>query len=151
MNALPLQLLLLTFSGWVNRHQCDVIDYLQEENCVLREHLGHKRLLFTDTQRRRLAAKAKRVGRQRLEQLQTLVTPETLLRWYRKLVAKKYDGTLARRVGRPRTAVEIEQLILRMARENSSWGYTADPRGIVHIEPRNWPQHYQANSTRQWA
>jgi putative transposase len=124
MNALPLQFLLLTFSGWVNRHQCDVIDYLQEENRILREHLSHKRLLFTDTQRRRLAAKAKRVGRQGLEQLQTLVTPETLLRWYRKLIAKKYDGTLARRVGRPRTAVEIEPLILRMARENSSWGYT---------------------------
>jgi putative transposase len=93
MNALPLQFLMLVFAGWVNRHQQDVIDYLQEENRALREQLGGKRLRFTDQQRRRLAAKARRVGRRRLFQIETLVTPDTLLRWHRQLIAKKYDGS----------------------------------------------------------
>ena len=62
MNPLPLQFLMVLFAGWVNRYQCDVIEYLEEENRVLREQLGRKRLLFTDRQRRRLAAKAKPIG-----------------------------------------------------------------------------------------
>ncbi|MGK0170513.1 MAG: putative transposase [Gammaproteobacteria bacterium] len=124
MNALPLQFLLVLFAGWVNRYQCDVIEYLEEENRVLQEQLGPKRLLFSDRQRRRLAAKAKRIGRKGLFNIQTLVTPDTLLRWYRTLIANKYDGTIARRPGRPKTAAELEQLIVRIARENSSWGYT---------------------------
>jgi len=124
MNALPLQFLMLIFAGWVNRHQQEVIDYLQEENRALREQLGGKRLRFTDRQRRRLAAKAKRIGRKGLFQIETLVTPDTLFRWYRQLIARKYDGSQSRRPGRPRTAVEIRELILRMARENPRWGYT---------------------------
>jgi hypothetical protein len=61
MNTLHLEFLMLTFAGWVNRSQQDVIEYLLEENRVLREQLGGKRLLFTDRQRRRLAAKAKAI------------------------------------------------------------------------------------------
>ena len=124
MNALPLQFLMLTFAGWIHRHQQDVIDYLQEENRALREQIGGKRLLFTDLQRRRLAAKAKKVGRKGLFQIETVVTPDTLLRWHRQLIARKYYGSKRRRPGRPRTAVEIRDLILRMARENPRWGYT---------------------------
>ena len=124
MNTLQLQFLMLIFAGWVNRGQQDVIAYLQEENRVLREQLGGKRLLFTDSQRRRLAAKAKAIGRKGLFKISTLVTPDTLLRWYRRLIAKKYDGSKSRTVGRPRTAAEIEELILQMARQNSTWGYT---------------------------
>jgi transposase InsO family protein len=124
MNALPLQFLMLIFAGWVNRHQQDVIEYLQEENRALREQLGGKRLRFTDQQRRRLAAKAKKVGRKGLFQIETLVTPDTLLRWHRQLIARKYDGSKRRSPGRPRTAAEIGELILRMARENPRWGYT---------------------------
>jgi len=60
MDALPLQFLMLVFAGWVNRHQQDVIEYLQEENRALRDQLGGKRLRFTDLQRRRLAVKPKR-------------------------------------------------------------------------------------------
>jgi len=114
----------LIFAGWVNRSQQDVIEYLQEENRVLRERLGGKRILFTDGQRRRLAAKAKAIGRKGLFEIGTLVTPDTLLRWYRRLIAKKYNGSKSRTVGRPKTAVEIEELIVRMARENPTWGYT---------------------------
>ena len=61
MNAPPLQFLMLIFAGWANRHQQDVIEYLQEENRALREQLGEKRLRFTDRQRRRLAARAKAI------------------------------------------------------------------------------------------
>ena len=66
MNTLHRQFLILILSGWVNRSQQDVIEYLQAENRVLREQLGDGRLLFTDGQRRRLAAKAKTIGRKGL-------------------------------------------------------------------------------------
>jgi transposase InsO family protein len=124
MNAPQLQFLMLIFAGWVNRHQQDVLEYLQEENRALREQLGGKRLRFTDQQRRRLAVKAKAVGRKGLFELEPLVAPNTLLRWHRQLIARKYDGSKRRRPGRPKTAVEIEKLIVRMARENPRWGYT---------------------------
>ena len=131
MKATKLHFMMLIFAGWVNRHQQDVIEYLQEENLVLREQLGGKRLRFSDSQRRRLAAKAKLVGRKGLFEISTLVTPDTLLRWYRTLVARKYDGSKNRRPGRPRTAPKIEALILKMARENPRWGYTRI-RGALH-------------------
>ena len=84
---LPLQLLLVMFAGWVNRHQLDVIEYLQEENRVLKERLGGKRLRFTDAERRRLARKARALGRKVLNELETLVTPDMLLRWYRSIAS----------------------------------------------------------------
>ena len=124
MNTLQLRFFMLIFAGWVNRSQQNVIEYLHEENRVLRDQLGGKRLLFTDAQRRRLAAKAKAIGRRGLFDIGTLVTPDTLLRWYRRLIASKYDGSKARKAGRPKTAAEIEQLILQMARGNTTWGYT---------------------------
>jgi hypothetical protein len=77
---------MLILAGWVNRHQQEMIEYLQEENRVLREHLGVKRLRFTDVQRRRLARRAEPIGRRGLSEIATLVTPDTLLRWYRELV-----------------------------------------------------------------
>ena len=89
MNTLQLQFLISILAGWVNRGQQDIIEYLQKENRVLREQLGAKRLLFTDVQRRRLAAKANKMGRKGLFEISTLVTPDTLLRWYRRLIARK--------------------------------------------------------------
>ena len=93
MRLTPLHCLLAAVAGWSNRHQLKVIHYLQEENRVLREHLGRRRLLLNDQQRRKLAAKAKDLGRKALRELDTIVTPDTLLRWYRKLIARKYDGS----------------------------------------------------------
>jgi hypothetical protein len=110
MHAAQFQLLILSMAGWVNRSQQTVIESLLEESWVLREQLGARRLLFTDAQRRRLRAKAKRVGRKGLFGIATVVTPDTLLRWDRRLIAKKYDGSRHRRVGWPKTAAEIEQL-----------------------------------------
>lgn len=124
MNTAPLQFLILTVAAWLNRGQQDLIEYLQEENRVLREQLGGRRVRFTDPQRRRLAASARRLSRKALSGLDPIVSPETLLRWYRTLIARKYDGSKRRGPGRPRTPATIEQLILRMARESPSWGYT---------------------------
>ena len=124
MNSLHVQFLMLMFAGWVNRSQQEVIEYLQAEIRVLREQVGRDRILFTDGQRRRLASKAKVIGRKGLFALGTIVTPDTLLRWYRQLIAKKYDGSTARKPGRPKTAAEIEKLILDMASNNPGWGDT---------------------------
>ena len=124
MNSLHVQFLMLMFAGWVNRSQQEVIEYLQAEIRVLREQVGRDRILFTDSQRRRLASKAKVIGRKGLFALGTIVTPDTLLRWYRQLIANKYDGSTARKPGRPKTAAEIEKLILDMASNNPGWGYT---------------------------
>jgi putative transposase len=119
-----LHVLIAMVAGWLQRHQQQTIAYLLEENRVLKAHLGGRRLRFTDTERRRLAALAHPLGRQRLKALATLVTPETLLRWYRRLIAQKFDGSQQRRpLGRPRVTEEVEQLVLRMAAENATWGY----------------------------
>ena len=124
MSPLPLQLLILMFAGWVNRGQLDVIEYLKEENRVLKERLGGRRIYFTDVERSRLARKARALGRKTLNELETLVTPDTLLRWYRELVAFKWNYSHRRGPGRPRIMTTIVDLIMRMALENPSWGYT---------------------------
>jgi len=100
-----------------------VIDYLQEENRLLREQLEGKRLRFNDDQRRRLAVRAKKLGRRMLHDLTTVVTPATLLAWHRRLIARKYDGSRQRGPGRPRVLEEIQRLVIRMATENRDWGY----------------------------
>src|SRR5438105_4970892 len=119
----PFSFLVVSLAGWLNQRQHQIIHYLVEENCVLREQIGRRRLRFTDDQRRRLAAKAKKLGRKVLAQVATIVTPETLLAWHRKLIAKKYDGSAFRTPGRPPTSTEISNLVLRMAEEKPSWGY----------------------------
>ena len=120
----PWQLYLVILSGWIHRQQQEVIEYLRTENQVLKEKLGTKRILLSDDQRRRLAAKGKILGRKRLEEVGTLFTPDTILRWHRMLVAKKYDYSERRqKVGRPVLAKEVVHLVLRIARENPSWGY----------------------------
>jgi putative transposase len=119
----PFRFVVIAVSGWMNQRQLQVIDYLREENRVLREQLGGRRLRLNDNQRRRLATKAKGLGRKILAEVATIVTPETLLAWHRKLIARKYDGSGKRGPGRPRTAGETENLVVRMAEENRDWGY----------------------------
>jgi transposase InsO family protein len=120
----PFRFMLISVAGWMNQRQHDCIEYLREENRVLRELLGHQRLRLNDDQRRRLATRAKGIGRRLLANFATIVTPETLLAWHRRLVAKKYDGSSKRGPGRPRTQGETEVLVVKMARENRDWGYT---------------------------
>lgn len=119
-----LRLLLHFFAGWVNRRQLNVIEYLKEENIVLREQPGGRRLRLTDAQRRRLAVRGKAIGRKALKDVACIVTPDTILRWYRRLIARKYDGSKRRGPGRPRTAEDISELVVRMATECPTWGYT---------------------------
>ncbi len=97
------------------RRQLDVIEYLQEENRVLKARLGGKHLRLTDAERCRLARKAHALARKLLSELDTLVTPDTLLRWYRHLIARK--STYSRRPGpgRPRVMATIVDLVMRMA------------------------------------
>ena len=124
MMTYHVQFLLLVLAGWVNRQQQDVIDYLQEENRVLRAGLRGKRLSLSDDDRRRLAVKAQALGREALAQIASVATPATLLRWHRHLIAAKYDGSKNRSPGRPPTAKDIRELVVRVARENPTWGYT---------------------------
>jgi putative transposase len=118
----PLQTLLVALAGWINHHQQHVIEYLVEENRVLKGQVQGRRLRLTDDQRRRLAAKG-RLGRRVLRQVATIVTPDTILRWHRHLIARKWTFE-PKRPGRPGIMREISSLILRMATENPTWGYT---------------------------
>ena len=97
----PLRTLLLVASGWVNRQQQDTIAYLVEENRLLNEQLKGRKLRLNDDQRRRLAALAKRLGRRTLNAVATIVTPDTLMKWHRHLIASKWNFEATRRVGRP--------------------------------------------------
>jgi hypothetical protein len=129
----PFSFLVISVAGWMNQRQQHVIEYLVEENRVLREQLGDRRLRFTDSQRRRLAAKAKRLGRRVLDQVATIVTPATLLTWHRKLIAQKYDSSALRKPGRPLTSTEISNLVVRMAEENRGWGYTRIQGALANL------------------
>lgn len=128
----PFQFLVIVLAGWMNQQQQYVIEYLREENRVLREQLGNRRLRFTDDQRRRLAMRAKDLGRKLLAEVGSLVTPDTLLAWHRKLIAQKYDGSARRKSGRPGTQKEIAGLVVRMAEENHDWGYRRIQGSFLH-------------------
>ncbi|WP_144995261.1 hypothetical protein [Polystyrenella longa] len=99
----PWYLFLLTMVGCMTREQQHVIDYLQTENNILRNKIGKKRILQNDDERRRLAVKGKQLGRKLLSELGTLFTPDTILRWHRELIARKWDYSSKKKcVGRPR-------------------------------------------------
>jgi transposase InsO family protein len=125
--------LVVALAGWINQQQREIIDYLQAENRVLREQLGPRRLRFTNDQRIRLAAKAKRLGRQVLHQFKTIVSPDTLLAWHRHFIARKYDGHQHRGPGRPASTAQIRQLVVRMATENRDRGYTRIQGALANL------------------
>jgi putative transposase len=129
-----LHLLIAIVAGWIQRHQQRVITYPQEENRVLQAQLGGRRLRLTDTERYRLAALAHPLGRQRLQEIATLATPDRLLRWYKPLIAQKFDGSMKRRpLGRPRVSEEVEQLVVHMAEEHPTWGYRCLQGALTHL------------------
>jgi hypothetical protein len=120
-----LHVLIAMVAGWVQRHQQQVIAYLQEENHILKGQLGSRRLRLTDTERRRLAALAHPLGRKRLTEIASIATPATLLRWYKRLIAQKFDGSKHRkRLGRPPVAEEVERLAVRMAQDTPRTQWT---------------------------
>ena len=120
---LPIHLVAVSLAGWLNRHQQLAIDYLHEENRVLREQIGKRRLRLNDDQRRRLAAKGKPLGRKLVGSLVSIATPATILAWHRKLIALKWTFNPKGGPGRPRKTRDIEELVVRLAKENPAWGY----------------------------
>ena len=115
--------LLASISGSVDQELLLRNEYLATENRILRNQI-QGRLQLNDSDRITLAEIGKRLGRNALEEVAQIVRPETILAWHRKLVAKKFDGSKSRSFpGRPTTDDSIEELILKMARENRSWGY----------------------------
>jgi transposase InsO family protein len=123
MDVSALRVLLLIVTGWLDRREREMLAYLIEENRVLRRQMCGRRLRLTDDDRRKLAARAYRLGRQALREIGTIVTPDTLLRWHRQLITRKWTypkkGTCCRSV-----RGELRQLLGRMAGENPTWGYT---------------------------
>jgi transposase InsO family protein len=115
--------MLVYITGSVDRELLLRNEYLVTENRILRNQL-QGRLRLTDGERRTLAEIGKQLGKRALEEVASIVRPDTILGWHRKLVARKFDGSKNRMYpGRPRIDDEIEQLIIRFARENRSWGY----------------------------
>ena len=110
-------------TGTVDQELLARIEYLAAENRILKAQLKG-RLKLSDAERATLAEIGHRLGRKVLAEVATVARPDTILAWYRKLVARKFDGSKARRSpGRPRIKREVEQLIVRMAKENDDWGY----------------------------
>ena len=135
-----LHVLIAMVAGWLQRHQQQVITSLLEENRVLKAQLGGRRLRLTETARRRLAALAHPLGRKRLQEGATLVTPETLLCWYTRFIAHKFTGSWHRqKLGSPCVAEEIDQLVVRMAEENPSGQVRCRERlgGLLRYSYRN--------------
>ena len=119
----PWHILLATICGLVNQRQQQIIEFQNVQIEALLQKLGRKRLLLDDDQRRLLAVKGQSIGRKALLELTTIVTPDTILCWHRKLVGKKYDSSDKRKAGRPRIRQEIVDAIVRFARENPTWGH----------------------------
>jgi transposase InsO family protein len=110
-------------TGLVNQELLLRNEYLASENRILRAHLP-ARLRLTDPERSTLAEIGKRLGRKALNDVACVAKPDTLLGWYRRLVAQKFDGSKFRSYrGRPRISREVTDLIVQMAKENSGWGY----------------------------
>jgi putative transposase len=129
-----LALLSAGIACWLERQATARIEYLKAENRALRARLGRRRILFTDAERRTLATLAREVGRKALSSLDPIVTPATLLRWHRELAAEKWTFLERCRPGRPRTKIDTEQLIVRMATDNPSWGYTRIQGALMNLQ-----------------
>ena len=115
--------LLAYVTGTVNQELLLRNEYLAAENRILRGQIKG-RLLLSEGEKGTLAEIAHRLGRIALEDVATAAKPETILGWYRKLIANKFDGSKLRRsIGRPKVDQEAERLVLQMAKENPSWGY----------------------------
>jgi transposase len=128
MLPVTVQFLVAMFAYGLNERMARKAEYLREENRVLKEALraatGKSRIPLTDEQRRRLATKGRALTPAEREECCQIVRPSTILAWFRRLAARKYDSSRVRRPGRPRKANDIRELVLRMAHENPGWGYT---------------------------
>jgi putative transposase len=133
VNLAVVRLFVTAVAGWWADQRQASVAYLIEENRILRAHL-RGRLRLTDDERRRLAAHGHRLGRRRLHQVATIVTPDTILRWHRLLIARKW--MYAMRPRRRGVLAEIRRLVVRMAKENPSWGYTRIQGALTSVGHR---------------
>ncbi len=125
--------LLVYITGSVEEELLLRNDYLVAENRILRDQL-QGRLQLTDAERKTLAESGKKLSKQALEEVASIVKPDTILAWHRKLVAQKFDGSKHRNSpGRPRVDPELEELVLRLARENHTWGYDRIRGALKHL------------------
>jgi hypothetical protein len=133
MSQVPfaLQFVVLAVSGWLTHRQQFAIEYLLEENRVLRQQLGNRRLRLTDAQRRRLAVRGRKLERKVLDELAGLVTPDTILRWYRTLVARKYDGSKKRGRACRRDKMAFRERELAEPMPPSAWTDVATDRSVL--------------------
>jgi len=117
------KILLACITGSVEEELLLRNEYLVTENRILRQQI-EGRVLLTDAQRWTLAEIAKKLGKQAVEEVATIVKPETILVWHRKLIDQKFDGSKQRKsLGRPRVDKELEDWVVKMAKENRGWGY----------------------------
>jgi len=130
-----LHLIVASLFDWLERDQRNVIEFLREENRVLKAQLQGRRLRLNDNERQRLAVIGQRLGRRILADVATIVTPDTILRWHRELIARKWTNETSR-PGRPGVHVEIRRLVVRMATDNPSWGYTRIQGALKNLDHR---------------
>ena len=123
-------------TGMVDQELLARIEYLAAENHILKAQLKG-RLKLSDAERATLGEIGHRLGRKVLGEVANVARPDTILAWYRKLVARKFDGSKVRSPGRPQIKREIEQLIVRMARENRDWGYDRIPGALANLGKRS--------------
>jgi putative transposase len=120
-------------TGTVDQELLARNEYLVAENRIMKAQLKG-RLKLSDAEREALGGIGHRLGSKVLRDVATIAQPDTILGWYRKLVARKFDGSKARRgPGRPRIKREVEQLIIRMASENRGWGYDRIARAVAKL------------------
>jgi transposase len=125
--------LLVYVTGSVDEQLLLRIEYLVAENGILRNQIKGRQHL-SDAERITLAEIGKKLGKQALEEAAKVAKPDTILGWHRKLVAQKFDGSNQRKsLGRPRVGKELEDLVVRMAKENRSWGYDRIAGALAHL------------------
>jgi putative transposase len=108
LDAFSFRMFLAALVGWLDQRQQEAVAYVIEENRILRSHVSG-RIRLTDEERRRLARHGHRLGRRRLGEVATIVTPDTILRWHRELIARKWTYATKRRGGRPGVLAEIRR------------------------------------------
>jgi putative transposase len=133
MSAVFHRFALCCIAGWLQSRQQQAIDYLLAENKVLRQLLRSQRPPLNDEQRRCLAVRAKALGRAALQHVANIVKPDTLLGWYRDLIVRKYTAPQPRRPGRPLARHKLADLIVTMANDNPSWGYTRIRGALANV------------------
>jgi hypothetical protein len=126
----PLAFIVFLFAGWISRQQLIAIDYLKVENRMLRERLKGRSLRFTDRERTLLERKAFGIPRKVPLEMGTIVTPDTLLRRHRQLIAQKFEFSQRRKPGRPNTMRIITEL-------NPRWGSTRIQGAIYNWDTRS--------------